>query len=83
MDDCFICCTLDGKSSDEKTMELFSNRKFHPYPLVKLSQVYNCNCNGFLAHNKCLHGIKKCPTCRKYTEKPNLYVRTFYSFGLQ
>lgn len=78
MDECFICCSFDGKSSSEKTNEICFNRTFLPYPLVKLSQVYNCNCKSLIAHNKCLLGIKKCPTCRKYSEKPNLYVRTFY-----
>lgn len=78
MHECFICCDIDGKSSDEKALEIFANRKYHSYPLVKLSEVYGCECKGLLAHNKCLLGIKKCPTCRKFSPKPNLYVRTFY-----
>jgi hypothetical protein len=82
MDECFICCSPDGKSPNEKTMEIFYNRRFFPYPLVKLSKVYNCYCigDGLIAHNKCLLGIKKCPTCRKQPSKPNLYVETKYDY---
>lgn len=80
MDDCFICCSLDGKSSQEKILEITSNRKTHSYPLVKLSDAYSCNCSGVQAHNKCLLGIKKCPTCRKLVNKPNLYVKTRYDY---
>jgi hypothetical protein len=78
MDECFICYTPDGKTPDEKINEIFLGRRSYPYPLVKLSQAFGCDCSGSLAHNKCLIGIKKCPTCRKHVTKPNLYVRTSY-----
>jgi len=80
MDDCFICCSLDGKSTQEKLMEITFNKKTHSYPLVKLSQAYGCGCVGNMAHNKCLLGINKCPTCRKQVPKPNLYVQTCYDY---
>lgn len=78
MEECFICYNHDGKSEQEYTMELFTNRKTHPYPIIKLSQAYGCECVGTHAHNKCLLGIDKCPTCRKTVSKPNLYVETYY-----
>ena len=42
-----------------------------------MSNAYNCECNGNYAHNKCLLGVEKCPTCRKVS-KPKLYIFTGY-----
>lgn len=80
MDECFICCSSDGKTEQEMLMEYFSNKKTHGYPLIKLSNVYNCKCSNTQAHNKCLLNINKCPTCRKNSQKPNLYVTTKYDY---
>jgi len=79
LDECFICCTHDGKTDIDKTIETSSNKTLC-YPLLELSYVYGCNCKGFLAHNRCLLSIKKCPTCRKKPEKMNLYKYTKYDY---
>lgn len=63
MNDCFIRCTKSGKSEQNKLVF---------YPLLRLSSAYGCNCIDTMAHNKCLLGIKKCPTCRKAVSKSNL-----------
>ena len=83
MDECFICCTVDRKSTQEHLEEFVLNKKTRIYPIIKLSQAYGCACVGTYAHNKCLLGINKCPTCRKIVSKPNLYVITHYdkTFG--
>ena len=78
MEECFICCIPEGKSEREYAMELLTNKKTYSYPIIKLSQAYGCECVGIQAHNKCLLGINKCPTCRKIVIKPNLYVKTYY-----
>ena len=80
MTECFICCNSKGKSEQEILEELFLNRQTHNYPLITMAHAYGCNCTGSIAHNKCLRGIKKCPTCRKNVTKPNLYVGTRYDF---
>jgi len=81
-DECFICCSVDGKSDSDKQFELFFNQKYGNYPLIKLSQAYDCNCRNMYAHNRCLLHIHKCPTCRKTVVKPNLYVKTRYDYYL-
>ena len=78
MNECFICCTFDGKTTQEHIAELVLNKKTHFYPIIKLSQAYGCVCVGNHAHNKCLLGLNKCPTCRKIVSKPDLYVKTYY-----
>ena len=80
-EECFICCTIDGKSDYQKQMEMMTNQPRTPYPLVLLSNAFGCNCKGLCAHNKCLYSIYKCPTCRKEV-KPNLYVKTRYDYYL-
>ena len=80
-EECFICCSFDGKNDDEIKMELYG-QKYLNYPLLSLSKAYNCNCHNSYAHNKCLLNINKCPTCRKYITKPNLYVNTRYDYYL-
>lgn len=81
--ECFICYS-NGKTPDEEIREIFIKKRGLNYPLVSLSHAYNCNCVGLFAHNKCLLKINKCPTCRKFISKPNLYVETLfdYLFGL-
>ena len=80
MNDCFICCTKSGKSEQDKFQDVFLNRRTYNYPLIQLSSAYGCNCSNAMAHNKCLLGIKKCPTCRKVVIKPNLYVETKFDW---
>ena len=83
-EECLICYSNDGKSDQEKSMEMmFSGKPSLSYPLISLSYIYNCNCKNNYAHNKCLFGIKKCPTCRKIVQKPNLYVKTKYDYYLK
>ena len=83
-EECLICFSNDGKSDQEKNMEIFFNQKhFLNYPLISISYAYNCNCKNKYAHNKCLFDIKKCPTCRKMVQKPNLYVKTKYDYYLK
>ena len=83
-EECFICYSNDGKSDQEKSMEMvFSGKPSLSYPLISLSCIYNCNCKNNYAHNKCLFGIKKCPTCRKIVQKPNLYIKTKYDYYLK
>ena len=82
-DECFICCTEHGKTDNEILHEYQFNRKTFNYPLLQLSNVYNCNCKNNYAHNRCLYNIKKCPTCRKIVIKPNLYKKTKYDDYLQ
>ena len=72
-EECFICCT----EQDIFLELMFFNKKIN-YPLLQLSNVYNCYCRTSFAHNKCLIGIKKCPTCRALIDKPNLYVTTIF-----
>ena len=80
MTECFICCTNEGKSKDEIIQDMFVNKKTFGYPVISLDKVYGCNCSNSYAHNKCLLEINKCPTCRKYVSKPNLYVKTKYDY---
>lgn len=80
MEECLICFTLDGKSDREITEDIFMNRKTHNYPMIPLSKAYECKCSNTFAHSKCLLGINKCPTCRKFISKPNLYVETKYDY---
>ncbi len=80
MTECFICGDSKGKSEQEISDEFVTNRRTHNYPLITMTHAYGCNCVGSFAHNKCLRGIKKCPTCRKIVTKPNLYVGTRYDF---
>ncbi len=68
--ECFICCTKDGKVAYEKLFKTSLD-----YPLITLSYAYGCTCTLF-AHNKCLKNINKCPTCRIEVKKPNLRVYT-------
>ena len=81
-EECFICCSVDGKSDTEKLFEMMHNQKYTNYPLLPLSTVYNCKCQNSYAHNKCLLNLNKCPTCRKVVSKPNLYVKTRYDYYL-
>ena len=67
--ECFICCS----DLSENPFNKFS------YPLLSMSQTFNCSCLNNYAHNKCLINIKKCPTCRKESI-PNLYVYTKYDY---
>jgi hypothetical protein len=80
--ECFICCTIDGKSNAEQQFEMMYNQKTMNYPLISLNKAYDCNCRNLHAHNKCLLSINKCPTCRKTVLKPNLYVKTKYDYYL-
>lgn len=83
-EECLICYSNDGKSDQEKCMEMFFNQKhFLNYPLIPISYAFNCNCKNKYAHNKCLFNIKKCPTCRKIVHKPNLYIKTKYDYYLK
>ena len=80
--ECFICCSIEGKSETEIKYEMIFNKKYMNYPLVLLSNSYGCKCCNSYAHNKCLLNINKCPTCRKVVLKPNLYVKTKYDYYL-
>jgi hypothetical protein len=79
MSECLICFTQDGKTQKEISEEILLNRRTHMYPLITLSYAYGCKCNS-KAHNKCLFGLNKCPTCRKTVSKPNLYVKSNYDY---
>ena len=81
-EECFICCSVDGKTDTEKQFEMMYNQKYVNYPLLALSEAYNCKCQNSYAHNKCLLNIIKCPTCRKVVSKPNIYVKTSYDYWL-
>lgn len=78
-EECFICYS-NGKTSNEEIQEIFMKRQGLNYPLISLGYAFNCNCFNTFAHNKCLIDIKKCPTCRKIVEKPNLYVHTIFDY---
>jgi len=82
-DECFICCSFDGKTDTEKQFELMYGQKYLNYPMLPLSQAYGCSCHNSYAHNKCLLNINKCPTCRKVVSNPNLYVKTRYDYYLK
>ena len=75
--ECFICCTQDGKTEVERSRELMENRKTIGYPIISLSHAYGCRCHNSFAHNKCLRQVVTCPTCRKQVSKPNLRVDTW------
>ena len=76
--ECFICCTKDGKTETERTLELIiGKRKSICYPLISLSYAYGCCCHTSFAHNKCLLLVNKCPTCRKQVSRPYLRVETW------
>lgn len=77
-EECFICCSIHGKTQQEQIYDEFVNRKNFNYPLITLKYAYNCDCKYIYAHNRCLFGINKCPTCRKRVYKPQLYVSTNY-----
>lgn len=81
IEECFICCSIDGKNEKELLLETF-NTKTMNYPLLSLSDVYNCNCKKKYAHNKCLLNINKCPMCRKESYA-KLYVQTKYDYYLK
>jgi len=81
--ECFICCTHNGKSENEIKFELIFNKYNFNFPLIPLSDAYNCDCKHSFAHNKCLFSIKKCPTCRKTVLKPNLYVKSVNDYYLK
>jgi hypothetical protein len=75
--ECFICCTKDGKSDNERFHEMIlGKRKTMGYPIISLSYAYGCCCHTSFAHNKCLQTVNKCPTCRKQVTKPYLRVDT-------
>jgi hypothetical protein len=80
--ECFICCSEDGKSDNEKIFEMQFNQKYMSYPLIPLAKAYNCQCSTLYAHNKCLLYLARCPSCRKF-EMPNLYVETRYDYYLK
>ena len=80
-EECFICCSKDGKTDSEKLFEIMYNYKSMDYPLLSLSSAYNCKCFYNYAHNKCLITINKCPTCRKLL-KPKLYINTKFDYYL-
>ena len=79
---CCICYSIDGKNEKEKIFEITYNQKYMNYPLLSLSNAYNCNCHHIFAHNKCLLHINKCPSCQKPIKFPNLYVKTQYDYYL-
>ncbi len=72
--ECFICCSKSGKTTHEKLLDNVYHKRLR-YPLISLSYAYECNCKTMWAHNRCLIGITKCPTCRKNINKPRLCVR--------
>jgi hypothetical protein len=78
MNECFICFTNNGIINDKEYKYLFflnnNNYKNISYPLISLSNVYNCKCHNSYAHNNCLKNIYKCPTCRKGVIKPNIVI---------
>ena len=80
-EECFICCSVDGKTEKEKIDEIIYFDIKMNYPLISLSNAYGCKCKNLYAHNKCLININKCPTCRKVS-LPNLYVITGYDYYL-
>ena len=84
-EDCFICCSTDGKTDKEIVSDKIFNHKSMNYPLLQLSNVYGCHCNS-IAHNKCLFlynlTSKSCPMCRKLSNNPNLYKKTLYDYYL-
>lgn len=73
--ECFICYSKSGKTIQEKMLDNIHHERLS-YPLITLSHAYNCHCGTMWAHNRCLMGIYKCPSCRKYVYKPNLCVTT-------
>lgn len=81
--ECFICCSIDGKTNSELLYEMQFNQKYLNYPLISLCDVYNCRCKNIYAHNKCIICFNKCPTCRKQVIKPNVYVKTKYDYYLK
>jgi len=76
-EECFICCSSDGKNEHDHITDQYFNRKTFGYPIVLLSDVYECRCNSY-AHNKCLYNVNKCPMCRKsnLNYKSNLVVKS-------
>jgi len=80
-EECFICCSPDGKSEQEKLFEIQFGAVSINYPLLSLAKAYSCRCSTLYAHNKCLLKITKCPSCRKNTP-PNLYIETKYDYYL-
>lgn len=78
--ECFICYSNDGKTDDEILHEMTFNSKTMPYPFISMAYAYGCKCVDKYTHNKCIIGIKKCPTCRKQVIKPNLYIKTRYDY---
>ena len=76
--ECFICYG-DGTSDYDKNVEVFNCS--WSYPMVTLSEAYNCNCKTMLAHNRCLMRCVSCPSCRKHV-RPNLYVKSRWDYWL-
>lgn len=72
--ECFICCSKSGKTMQEKMLDNIHYKRLR-YPLIPLSYAYGCDCKTMLAHNRCLIGVLKCPTCRKIVHKPRLCVK--------
>ena len=72
--ECFICCSKSGKTTQEKMLDNIHYKRLR-YPLIPLSYAYGCNCKTMMAHNRCLFGIFKCPTCRKNVYEPRLCVK--------
>ena len=79
---CYICRSVDGKSKAEKQFETMLNQKYMDYPLLPLSQAYQCRCKTLYAHNKCLLFEHRCPSCQKLTI-PSLYIQTKYDYYLK
>jgi hypothetical protein len=83
--ECFICCSVHGKTEEQLFIESQYQTRLLNYPLIQLSDAYECNCKMY-AHNICLFKMNftqlhnqcsvKCPTCRK-EQTPHLYVKTW------
>ncbi len=50
--ECFICCTKDGKTIQEKFLDNPHHQQLN-YPLIPLQYAYGCNCKNSYAHNRC------------------------------
>jgi len=78
-EECFICCSVDGKTPSELSYEMMMHTKTIDYPVLSLAVAYGCGCKTMYAHNKCLVSIDSCPSCRK-SIKPRLYIETRYDW---
>jgi hypothetical protein len=76
--ECIICYS-SGKNEKEELNDKFNGKTFD-YPLIKLSDMYNCKCILY-AHNICLKSVIRCPTCRivrtKFYFKDNFILNFF------